>query len=41
MSSRTHRRAFFRRARFKLTLLYTSIQFVILIIMCAFLYYRN
>jgi heavy metal sensor kinase len=35
------RRAFFRRARFKLTLLFTTIQFVILIILCAFLQYRN
>lgn len=40
MSSSRPKRAFFRRARFKLTLLYTSIQFVVLLILCAFLYYR-
>jgi heavy metal sensor kinase len=39
-SSRHRKRVFWRRARFKLTLLYTTIQFVILIILCAFLYYR-
>jgi heavy metal sensor kinase len=41
MFSRRDRRAFFRRARFKLTFIFTTIQFIMLIIVCVFLYYRT
>jgi len=40
MSSRRASFAFFRRARFRLTLYYTVIQFLFLVVLCGFLYYR-
>ena len=33
--------AFYRRARFRLTLFFTAVQLVLLVILCAFLLYRN